>query len=407
MSYVPPPEILQRYADVLVNLALGGGAGIRRGDVVEIIAPESAKPFYAELCRTVWRAGGHVIGRYVPDDGPDINLTRDFYAIADGEQLDFFPARYRRGLVDEVDHAIHVLSDAHPQALAGVDPARILRHRRSFKPLNDWQDEKENAGRFSWTIALYGTEAMAREARLTLEEYWEEIVAACFLDQPDPKARWAEVNRDITRYATALNDLPIDRLHIEGEDADLWITLGERRRWIGGGGRNVPSFEIFTSPDWRGTEGWIRFTEPLYVYGSLITGIRLEFAQGRVTSATAEENQPLLEEMVGVENADRVGEFSLTDARLSRITRFMAETLYDENVGGPFGNTHLALGQALHPCYAGDPAAVSSKEWEALGFNSSATHTDIVQTSDRTVTAVLRDGRERVIYAGGRFQFDE
>ena len=108
--------------------------------------------------------------------------------------------------------------------------------------------------------------------------------------------------------------------------------------------------------------------------------------------------------MVATENADKVGEFSLTDRRFSRITKFMAETLYDENVGGPFGNTHIALGSSYHDCYDGDPAGVPSAEWERLGFNESSVHTDIVSTSDRTVTATMRDGSERVIYAGGEFQ---
>ena len=108
--------------------------------------------------------------------------------------------------------------------------------------------------------------------------------------------------------------------------------------------------------------------------------------------------------MVATENADKVGEFSLTDRRFSRITKFMAETLYDENVGGPFGNTHIALGKSYHDCYAGDPGAVAAAEWERLGFNESSVHTDIVSTTDRTVTATLRDGSEQVIYAGGEFQ---
>jgi aminopeptidase len=82
----------------------------------------------------------------------------------------------------------------------------------------------------------------------------------------------------------------------------------------------------------------------------------------------------------------------------------MAETLYDENVGGPFGNTHIALGKSYHDCYAGDPGAVSPEEWSRLGFNESSVHTDIVSTADRTVTATLGDGSERVIYAGGEFQ---
>jgi aminopeptidase len=82
----------------------------------------------------------------------------------------------------------------------------------------------------------------------------------------------------------------------------------------------------------------------------------------------------------------------------------MAETLYDENVGGPFGNTHIALGKSYHDCYAGDPGSVARSEWERLGFNESSVHTDIVSTTDRTVTATLRDGSELIIYTGGEFQ---
>ena len=179
------------------------------------------------------------------------------------------------------------------------------------------------------------------------EQYWEQIVHACFLDHADPIARWREVNAQITDYKDRLNALEIDRLHVQGDDVDLLVSMGESRQWVGGSGRNIPSFEIFTSPDWRGTEGWIYFNQPLYRYGNVVKGMRLEFQEGRVVDASAEQNEDVIREMIATENADKVGEFSLTDSRFSRITRFMAETLYDENVGGPFGNTHIALGNVL------------------------------------------------------------
>jgi aminopeptidase len=406
MDYTPPAEQLERYASVLVNYALADGAGISPGQVVQVTAPEIAKPLYVEVCRAVWRAGGHVIPQYLPDDDERFNLGRDFYTLAGDDQLAFFPAEYRRALVDLCDHSVHLLGAASPHALAGIPPARLLAHRRAQRPYADWRTDKEAAGRFTWTLALYGTPGMAAEAGMSIEEYWEQIVAACFLDREDPIAAWREVGDALERIRGALNALPISRLHVTGPDADLWLTLGEQRQWVAGRGRNIPSFEVFTSPDWRGTEGWIRFSEPLYVYGSLIEGIELAFADGRVRRASATTGEPLLQEMVATEGADRVGEFSLTDARLSRITRFMADTLYDENVGGRYGNTHLALGRALKDCYAGDPGPLSDADWERLAFNDSAVHTDIVSTADREVTAVLADGSERVIYADGRFQLE-
>jgi aminopeptidase len=404
VAYVPPQHILERYADVLVNFALGGGDGIKPGEVVRVTAHEIAKPLYAELLRSVWRAGGHVIGQYLPDDDETFNLSRDFYDIAAEHQIDFFAERFMRGVIDEIDHALFVISTTDPQALKGVDPKKIMRSGKAMKPWMDWRMEKENAGRFTWTLGLYGTAAMAAEADLDLEDYWQQIIDACFLDEDDPIARWREVSAQITDYVGRLDALEIDRLHVEGEDVDLWLTLGEQRSWVGGSGRNIPSFEIFTSPDWRGTEGWIRFNQPLYRYGNLVTDVRLEFVAGRVVKATAATNESVLQEMVATENADKVGEFSLTDRRFSRITRFMAETLYDENVGGPFGNTHIALGSSYHDAYAGDPDGIPKDEWARLGFNDSSVHTDIVSTADRTVTAMLRDGTERLIYRDGEFQ---
>jgi aminopeptidase len=406
MSFTPPPEILERYASVLIDFALGGGRGVKPGEVVRVVAPESAKPLYVELCKAVWRAGGHVIGAYQPDDEPGLNLTRDFYELASDEQLDHLPARYTRGLVDEMDHQVSVIADRDPRALKSADPARIMRRGEAMRPLLDWRAEKENEGRFTWTLGLYGTPAMAAEAHMTEQEYWQQIVHACFLDEQDPIARWQEVQQRIEDTRRRLDALEIELLHVEGEDVDLRVLVGQQRRWLGGRGRNLPSFELFTSPDWRGTEGWMRFDQPLYRYGNLVRGIQLAFADGRVTEASAEENEPLLTEMIATEGADRVGEFSLTDRRFSRITRFMAQTLYDENVGGPFGNTHVALGRSYQDAYTGDPSALGKDDWRQLGFNDSSVHTDIVSTTDRRVTARLRDGAERVIYSDGEFQLD-
>jgi aminopeptidase len=406
MSYVPPPEILERYANVLVGFALGGGRGVRPNEVVRIVAPESAKPLYAELAKAVWRAGGHVIAAYEPDDDADTNLSRDFFELASDEQLDHFNGHYFRGVVDEMDHQVSVLADSDPRALDSVDPAKIMRRGAAMRPLLDWRGDKENAGLFSWTLGLYGTPAMAAEAQMSTEEYWEQIVHACFLDAENPIARWREVADQVSETRRWLDNLDIQRVHVEGEDVDLRITIGDQRRWLGGRGRNIPSFETFTSPDWRGTEGWIFCNQPLYRYGNLVKGIRLEFTDGRVTSATAKENEHVLTEMIATEGADRIGEFSLTDRRLSRITRFMAHTLYDENVGGAFGNTHIAVGRSYQDAFAGDPSAVAAEQWEQLGFNDSTVHTDIVSTSDRVVTATLRGGAERVIYRNGEFQLD-
>jgi len=404
MSYTPSAEILEKYANVLVNFALGGGEGIKTGDVVYVTANETAKPLFMELRKAIWRSGGHVISNFLVDEEDRYNFSKDFFTEASDQQLAFFPEKYFRGLVDQADHQVTILSDADPHAFEGIDPKKMMRTGEAIKPWRDWRNEKENAGQFTWTLALYGTPAMAAEANLTEAEYWQQIIDACFLEEADPIAKWRSVEAEIKEFMGKLNDLKIEKLHVEGEDVNMWVKLGPERRWMGGSGRNIPSFEIFTSPDWRGMEGWIRFNMPLYYHGSVVEGIKLEFKDGLVSKATATKNEAVIKEMVAAPNADKVGEFSLTDRRHSRITKFMAHTLFDENTGGPFGNTHIALGMAYHDCYDGDPGTVTKERWAELGYNDSSVHTDMFSTTDRTVTATLPDGSEKVIYKGGQFQ---
>ena len=399
MAYRPPTEILERYADVLVNFALGSGRGVSKGDVVRITVGEEAKPMYVALRNAVLRAGGTSIANYVPS-----GVAREGLELASTEQLSTFHRRYLRGLAAEIDHHVSIVSTTSLRELEGVDPEKLMLTRATTEPYRRWLDRKEAEGLYTWTLALYGTPAMAREARMSLQDYWEQIIHACFLDDQKPIARWVETTRELDRVKRRLDRLEIERLHVEADEVDLWITLGPGRKWLGGRGRNIPSFEIFSSPDSRGTEGTVRFSEPLYRYGSLIENVCLRFKRGNVIEASASRNESLLLEMIASDpGAKRVGEFSLTDGRLSRITRFMANTLYDENRGGPEGNFHVALGSAYKDAYTGDPAAMSRRDWKALGYNDSTVHTDIVSTSRREVTAQLRSGRTKLIYRDGQF----
>ena len=410
MAYTPSEAILKKYANVLVNFALGGGKGIKKGDVVRVSTSESAKPLYIAICNAIVDAGGHVISNYGPDDEHgdkrrNISVSRYFYENATDEQVKFFPEKYLKGLAEEIDHSIFILAEANPHALKGVNPKKIMMRGVALKPFKDLLNRKEWNNKFTWTIGLYGTRAMAREAGLSEKAYWNQIIKACFLDEKNPIAKWKSVYRDIEKYRSRLNKLSpkIDKLHAVGPDMDIWYTLGEKRAWHAGSGRNIPSFEIFTSPDWRGTNGWIRINQPLYRYSNKITGIELWFKGGRVVKSKAKTNEKLLKEMIATPGADKIGEYSLTDSRHSRITKFMAETLFDENMGGPYGNSHIALGMSYRDTYAGDVSKLTDAEAKRLGFNDSSVHTDVISTTRRTVTAHLEDGSKKIIYKDGKF----
>jgi aminopeptidase len=406
MSYTPSKQILEKYADVLVNFALNSGKGIKKDEVVHLNATESAKPLFIEVRNAVLKAGGHVIANFLPDGTNDRrSVTREFYELAKPHQISWFPKKYVRGLVDEIDHTIHILAHSNPHELKGIDAKKIMARGVAWKPFRDWENEKERKGAFTWTIALYGTPAMAKEAGLTEKAYWDQIIKACFLDEKKPIKKWREVFQMLEKYQKRLNALTpkVDKLHLEGVDVDLWISMGKDRQWLGGSGRNIPSFELFTSPDWRGTEGWIRFNQPLYRYGNKIEGIQLWFKDGRVVKSSATKNEKLLKQMIATPGADKIGEYSLTDKRASRITKFMAETLFDENMGGPEGNTHLALGMAYKDACIGKIAEMDEEDFTDLGFNDSSVHTDIISTTRRKVTAHLKDGSTKVIYKNGEF----
>jgi len=397
-KYQPSKEILEKYASVLVNFALNSGKGVKKNDVILIQVPECAKPLLISLRRAVLKAGAHPIIEYLPD-----NIAREYYELAEEHHLDHFPSKYMRGKVDEIDHSISIIADTNKYELEGIDPKKIMRKQIAFKPYREWRNEKENLGRFTWTLGLYGTEEMAREASLTLKQYWDQIIKACYLDYPNPIEKWNSSFKEIERIKTRLNNMKIKELHVKSQNTDLTVGLGPGREWMGGSGRNIPSFELFISPDWRKTSGKIFLNQPLYRYGNIVKDIYLEFKEGKIISAKSKQGENILKEMISVENADKIGEFSLTDIRFSRISKFMAETLFDENFGGKFGNTHIALGDAYKDSFPGNPSKLKKSDWKRLGYNESVIHTDVISTENRKVTAILNNGKEQIIYKNGKF----
>lgn len=396
--YQPPQQIIDNYASVLVEFALNSGEGVKAGEVVNCLVPDVAKSMALALQNAILRAGAHPIIQLLPT-----GLDHDFYSLANPQQLTFFPEKYLKAKSDLIDHSIYVIADVNPDELSDIEPAKIMAARNAKKEYRDWLTDKETKGNFTWTIALWGVAAKAKIVGLSLEEYWDQIIKACFLDADNPIYEWKQLSNLQNEIKNNLNKLEIESVHMEGEDMDLHIKLGANRIWKGGSGRNIPSFELFTSPDWRGTEGKISFNQPVYRYGSKIDDVTLEFKKGLVTHASAKVGDKLLQEMLKTPDANKLGEYSLTDSRMSRITHVMAETLFDENIGGRYGNTHVAIGMAYKDCYRGNPAHVSKEEWREMGYNDSAEHTDIVSTTDRTVTATLTNGDKKIIYKDGKF----
>ena len=240
-NYQPPKKILTAYANVLVNFALNSGKGVNPGEVVQVIVPDVAKDFALELQNTLLKAAAHPILRLTPT-----GFDKDFYNLANDEQLNFFPREFSKAKADLIDHQIGIIADPDPFELAEINPQKIMQARNSKKPYRDWLTEKENRGLFTWTLALWAVEAKAKEVGLSLKEYWEQIIKACFLDKEDPIAEWRKIAEMQKEIKEKLNAMKIELVRVEGEDVDLKVAIGEDRVWKGGSGRNIPSFEIFT-----------------------------------------------------------------------------------------------------------------------------------------------------------------
>lgn len=403
--YTPPQPILVNYAQIMLKYALNFGKGVKKGETIWLVGNEVSKPLFLTIRREAIKLGCHVIANYMPDDWDRYQIDRDLIEYGSGAQLDWFPQQYMKGLLKEIDHFLYISAPTNLSALDGLDPKKMMRKQKAYGPYMQWRNAKENKGDLSWTICMYGTEALATAAGMSLEDYWQEMMEICFLREKDPVKKWKDLGREMQRIANKLNALTpkIDHLHLTGPDIDLKVTPGEDREWVCARGANVPSFEIYTSPDWRGTEGWIRFNVPLNRHGQQTTGAELTFKKGKVVNATAKTGEKFLKALVATPGADKVGEFSLTDRRHSRITRYMATTLFDENMGGPHGNTHIAMGNCYDNTYAKGADKLTPKLKEKLGFNQSPEHTDLFSTTERTVTAHLKDGTERVIYQDGIF----
>ena len=399
--------LLQKYAQVMVQYGLNHGQGIKRGDTVFLVGQECTKDLFLAIAKEVYASGGNLITNYQPDNIQHQSLARFLLQNGSDEQISFFAKPYWQGIVDATDHILFIISEPDIHYLEGLPAGKISMMNSARAPYMKMREKKEQEGKLSWSLCLYGTQSMADEAGLSLEEYWEQIIEACYLREKDPVTKWKQVQTEIEEIKDKLDALEIEKLHIKGDDVDLHIQIGAHRKWLSGGGKNIPSFEIFTSPDWRGTSGTVHFNQPLYYSGKRISGVSLRFENGVVVASSAKENEDALKEMIAQENADKVGEFSLTDKRHSRITKFMATTLFDENMGGEFGNTHIALGNAYKDTFTGDMSKVSDEQWAEMGYNSCPkVHTDIISTTNRIVTATLPDKSEKIIYRDGQFVLD-
>jgi aminopeptidase len=390
----------------LAELIVRFGANVQPGQIVSL----SSEPGKEELTRAIAEAAYEAGAKFVDLRVFDVYLKRARALHADPDTLGFVPPWYGQqvlALGDQRAARIGLSGPVAPDAMADVDPVLIGRDRlpsvaESTKVLTDMTT--------NWTIAPCPTPGWAAlvhpdlEPGAALERLWDEIVHVCRLDEADPVAAWTARLDHLSAIAARLDALELDELRLEGPGTWLRIGLLPTGRWAAGrletiGGivhaPNIPTEEVFTTPDPARVQGTVTATKPLFVAGTTIEGLRVRFEDGRAVEIDADKNPGTLRALAAHDDgASRLGEVALVDrhGRIGPLGTTFYDTLLDENAA-----SHIALG-------AGLAFAVRSEE-DVARMNESEVHIDfMIGSNDVDVTGVTRDGREVPLLRGGDWQ---
>jgi len=376
---VTPEERLERYARLTVEV----GANVGEGQFVWV----SALPEHAPLARAVARIAYEKGARYVDVDYADQHVRRARIEHAPEDSLGWTPP-WMLAKIDHLatEHAalIHIVGDPEPELLADLDGARVGKTRS--KEFAERYLKAANQRLINWTIVAFPNEGWARTVfgEPDVERLWDAVTSATRLDEPDPVAAWRAHIDKLVERASLLNERTFDSIRFRGTGTDLSVGLIPSATWCTAleetvDGRrhvvNMPTEEVFTSPDRRRTEGIVRSTKPLALAGNIVRDLELRFEGGRAVEVNASSGAELIREQLRQdENASLLGEVALVDgdSRVGRSGLVFLNTLFDENA-----SCHIAYGSGILDAI---PAGETKSEAELveLGFNNSTIHTDFM-----------------------------
>jgi aminopeptidase len=393
------------WKDSLAELAVFG-ANVQPGQLVAITSYIGKEDVTRRITRAAYERGA----KYVDVLYFDQWLKRERVAHAAEDTLDFVPPWMRDRLYYLSDeHAARIsLSGPHaPRALDGLDPARAGRDLLPYLPETG---EVVNRMTTSWNIVPVPTPSWAElvypelESGAGYERLWEDVAHICRLDADDPTEAWMQRSAELKANAQRLTDRHFDALRLHGDGTDLTIGLFPSAHWAAGDletvdGRrhspNIPTEEVFGTPDPERVGGYVSATMPLELSGSIIDGIRIEFEGGRAVKVDAASGAEALRAVVARdEGASRLGEIALVDGegRIGPLGRVFYDTLIDENAA-----SHIALGGGYeHP--VDDPT-------ERQRINKSKVHVDfMIGSPTLDVDGITHDGEHVPVLRAGAWQ---
>ncbi|HEU5263936.1 MAG TPA: aminopeptidase [Gaiellaceae bacterium] len=396
---------IETLSERLAELAVFG-ANVQPGQYVAVTSYIGKEDVARRITRAAYERGA----KYVDVVYFDQWVKRERIAHAAEDTLDFVPPWMRDRLLYLSDeHAARIsLSGPHaPRALEGLDPARAGRDLLPYLPETG---EVVNRMTTSWNIVPVPTPPWAElvypdlDSQAAYEQLWEDIAHICRLDEDDPSAAWLKRSEALKAKAQRLNDRHFDALRLHGPGTDLTIGLFASLHWAAGdletvdGLRhlpNLPTEEVFGTPDPARVDGYVSATMPLELSGSIIEGIRVEFEGGRAVKIDADAGADALRAVAARDDgASRLGEIALVDreGRIGSLGRVFYDTLIDENAA-----SHIALGDGYdHP--------VDGTEDKAR-VNQSVVHVDfMIGSLELDVDGITREGRAVPVLRNGVWQ---
>ncbi len=404
-------EIRADYARMLVR----SGVSVKEGQPLLIRAEAVHRKFAREVAREAYRAGARaVVMRYGDPVAGRIRLDES----ADPDYLDFVPGytpKMYDTIVEENWASMAIRGPEDPDVYEGADPQRLGRMQRATRQAARDFMSAVSSNRISWNVCLSPTEAWAEKVLEGVHDDWEEriwglLVPILRLDAEDPAKAWMEHDAVLKGRCRHMNRARYDGIRFRGPGTDLFVGMRPDRVFAGGRCRaadgrmffpNIPTEEIFSTPDCGRTSGRAACTRPVEVMGTQVEGAWFSFRDGKVVDFGADRNEETLARYLETDDrAPYLGEVALVDVSspIFQSGRVFYSILFDENAA-----CHIALGNGYADCIEGG-TEMDSDELRGVNCNVSLVHTDfMIGSQEVSVWGVDGDGGEELIMENGSF----
>ncbi len=404
---MPSTDLLSKYAEVAVRV----GVGLEPGQRLSIRSSVEAIEFTRHLVDAAYRAGASNVDVMWSDDY--ISRSRFEHGSPEAAEVVTTGSRAAMAAFEAGDQFLYVSAN-DPDALAGIDPARIAGFQRTNQAAVEPLTRAQGTLQRQWSVVAAPNPAWATsvfgdvDETEAIERLWSAIFRACRVDQDDPVAAWQAHVADLDARSRYLTSRDYTSLRYEGPGTDLTLGLPERTIWIGGNAGssfvpNIPTEEVFCGPHRMKGDGVVTSTKPLSLFGNLVEDFSFRVADGRIVEATAAKGQAVLDQLLATdEGSVRFGECAMVPMSSAVAAERLVwnNTLYDENDG-----CHIAVGRAYPINIEGGPEMTVGELTEA-GMNMSSTHVDfVVGSAQLNVYGVGADGGEEPIITNGEWGF--